>query len=104
MMDPDGKERTRLEGYLTKDNFHAYLMMGLARVAFTSKDFEAAEKLYAKVAETMPDSQFAAEAVYWKGVCVYKATGDASALGAVTKAFKDQYSDTIWAEKSIPWG
>ena len=33
-MDPDGNERRRLEGYLPKEEFQAFLESGLARIAF----------------------------------------------------------------------
>jgi hypothetical protein len=43
-MDAEGGERWRLEGYLPKEEFQANLEMGLARVAFTRKDWADAER------------------------------------------------------------
>jgi len=74
----DGKERYRLEGYLSKDEFEMFLEMGLGRVAFMKKDFANAEKHYANVLDQHPDSHFAPEAVYWRGVSraiLYDMTG-----------------------------
>ncbi len=51
VMDPDGKERSRLEGYLSTDEFRAFLEMGLARVAFMKKDWAEAERRYGRVSE-----------------------------------------------------
>ncbi|KXJ98798.1 MAG: hypothetical protein UZ17_ACD001002539 [Acidobacteria bacterium OLB17] len=101
-MDPNGKERSRLEGYLKKDDFNAFLIMGLARVAFSRKDWPAAEQYYSEARAKFPRSQFAAEAAYWEAVTKYKA-GSPEALGAVAKFFQDNYKDSIWAEKSLPW-
>ena len=102
-MDPGGDERWRLEGYLPKDEFRANLEMGLARVAFMRKNWPDAEIRYAAIADRFPDSKFAPEAVFWKGVCRYKATNDHNTLADVADTFREKYQDSIWALKSIPW-
>jgi hypothetical protein len=103
IMDPDGKERWRLEGYLSKDEFRANLEMGLARVAFMKKDFADAEQRYSDVVERYPDSHYAPEAVFWQGVSRYSGTHDHNALGDTAKTFTEKYQDSIWALKSLPW-
>ncbi len=103
IIDPEGKERWRLEGYLPKEEFRANLEMGLARVALMRKDWPDAERRYAEVIERYPDSKFAPKAVYWQGVSHYKATNDHTALGDVAKTFTEKYQDSIWALKSLPW-
>ena len=103
ILDPEGRERWRLEGYLSKDEFLANLEMGLGRVAFMKKDLASAERHYTNVVEQYPDSKFAPEAVYWQGVSRYNATHDHTILGDVAKTFTEKYQDSIWAEKSLPW-
>jgi hypothetical protein len=102
-MDPDGKERWRLEGYLPKEEFNAFLIMGLGRVAFMRKDWAEARKYYSEVSERFPHSNYAPEAVYWEAVSRYKATNDHTALGEAAKAFTEKYTDSLWAKKSLPW-
>ena len=51
VMDSEGVERYRIEGYLPKNWFRARLEMGLARVEFMRKKFADAEKIYAAVVE-----------------------------------------------------
>jgi len=101
--DPAGKERWRLESYLPKDEFRINLEMGLARLAFMRKDWADAERRYAAVVEQNPDSKFAPEAVYWRGVSHYKATNDHTVLSEVADIFTKKYQDSVWALKSIPW-
>jgi TolA-binding protein len=96
-------ERARNEGYLTRDEFRAWLEMGLARVAFMHKQWAEAEKRYARVVERYPASASAPEAVYWRGVSHYKATNDHTALGRVADELKEKYGDGIWAVKASPW-
>jgi TolA-binding protein len=102
-MDSDGVERQRLEGYLSKEEFRAWLELGLARVAFMNKKWADAEQRYAQVAEHYPDTKVAAEAVYWRGVSRYKSTNDHTVLGEVADQFKQKYQDSVWAEKASVW-
>lgn len=102
-MDSEGKERERMEGYLSRDEFRAFLEMGLARASFMHKKWADAEQRYASVAENFPDTHSAPEAVYWRGVSHYKATNDHTVLGEVAEQFKQKYQDSIWAEKASVW-
>lgn len=103
ILDSNGKERYRLEGYLPKDEFRPQLELGLGRVAFMNKDWSDAERRYAEVLDRYPNSKAAPEALYWKGVSHYKATNDHTVLGETAEQFRQKYSDSIWALKSLPW-
>ena len=103
-MDSEGEERKRMEGYLSKNEFRAFLEMGLARVAFMHKKWADAEQIYARVVEQYPDTSAAPEALYWRAVSHYKATNDHTVLGEVAEEFKQKYQDSIWAEKASVWG
>lgn len=103
VMDSDGTERLRIEGYLSKDEFRAHLEMGLARIAFMNKKWADAEQRYSQVAERYPETMVAAEAVYWRGVSRYKQTNDHTALGEVPEQLKEKYSESIWALKASVW-
>jgi TolA-binding protein len=102
-MDPDGKERSRLEGYLPKDEFRAFLEMSIARVSYMNKDLADAERRYAEVLERYPDSHFAPEALYYLGVSRYSSSHDSAILAETAQAFTKKYQDSIWALKSLPW-
>jgi len=103
ILDPKGEERFRLEGYLPKDEFRAQLELGLARVAFMSKNWSDAERRYAEVLERYPNSQAAPEALYWEGVSHYKATNDHTVLGQLPEQFQQKYPDSAWALKTLAW-
>ena len=103
ILDPKGMERYRIEGYLPTDEFRAQLEMGLARVAFMSKDFAAAEDKYTAVLDRFPNSKAAPEALYWKGVSKYKSTNDHTVLGELPALFKQKYPDSVWTMKTAAW-
>ena len=103
ILDSNGKERFRIEGYLPTDEFRAHLELALARVAFMSKNWADAERRYAEVLERHPNSKVAPEALYWKGVSHYKATNDHTVLGELPGQFQERYPDSIWALKTAAW-
>lgn len=104
ILDSNGEERFRYEGYPPKDEFRAQLELGLARVAFMNKDWSDAERRYSEVVDRYPNTKAAPEALYWKGVSHYKATNDHTVLGQLAEQFKQKYSDSIWALKTLAWG
>lgn len=103
ILDPNGKERYRIDGYLPKDEFRARLESGLARVAFMSKDFADAERRYTAVLDRYPNSKAAPEALYWKGVSHYKLTNDHTILGELPEMYRQKYPDSVWALKTAAW-
>lgn len=103
ILDSEGVERARIEGYLPKEEFRAQLEAGLARVTFMHKQWADAESKYAKVLERYPKSKVAPEALYWKGVSRYKATNDHTILGQLPEQFKEKYPDSVWALKTTAW-
>jgi TolA-binding protein len=102
-MDEAGVEAYRIEGYLPKNWFRARLEMALARIDFMQKKFADAEKLYARIVERHGDTAIAAEAIYWRGVCHYKAANDHTVLGEVAKELAAKFPEDEWTLKSVPW-
>ena len=103
ILDEDGIERHRVEGFLPVDDFLAHLKLGLARIAFQRGAFDEAERRFLQVVNEHPQSEPAPEALYWIGVSRYKGKGDASALAETARAFSTRYTDSAWAKKASVW-
>lgn len=103
IMDPEGEERWRLEGYLPKDEFNAFLELGLARVAFMKKDWATAEKHYTNVLEDHSSSKFVPEATYYKGVSRYSASHEHTELTDTAETLNQRFPGNEWQLRSIPW-
>jgi len=103
VLDSDGTEKLRVEGYLPKAEFRSHLEMGLARIDFMRKRWADAEQRYTQVVERYPDTKVAPEAIYWKGVSRYKQTNDHTVLGEVPKQINEKYPDSVWALKASVW-
>ena len=104
MLDANGAERHRIEGFLPLEDFIPQLELGAARIAFSGGNFTDAAEQYNHIVDKHGDSDAAPEAQYWAGVARYKSSGDAAALGETAAAFKTRYSGSSWAKKSSVWG
>ena len=103
LIDSQGVERHRIEGFLPKDELLAQLMLGLGHVAFHAKRYDEAAARFDAVVQKFPSTEAAPEAQYWAGVARYKAAGDAAHLGATAQAFARRYQDSVWAKKASVW-
>jgi hypothetical protein len=103
LLDDQGEERVRLEGYLPNEDFLAALANGLGRIAFVHKMYDDAERWYGDVVKRFPKSHAAPGAMYWRAVSQYKATNDHTILAKVAEELRTQYPSSVWAAKAIPW-
>jgi TolA-binding protein len=103
LLDGEGRERVRLEGYLPNDDFRAALESGLGRIAFVHKKYADAERWYGDVLTHFGGSHFAPGAMYWRAVAHCKATNDYPVLGKVAEELRSTYPSSVEASKAIPW-
>ena len=103
ILDPEGVEQHRIEGFLPADDLLDQLMLGLGHGAFKHQKWSEAERWFTEVTNRHPDGDAAAEAAYWAGVARYKATGDPAALTSTATVFSEHYQDTPWAKKASVW-
>ena len=104
LLDSEGVEHHRIEGFLPAEEWLAQLMLGRARIAFDEQQWGEAERRFREIVDRFPNSDSAAEALYWAGVTPYKATGNPISLKGTAEAFKKRYQDTPWAKKASVWG
>ena len=103
LLDAEGKERARVEGYLPNQEFVAALEDGLGRIAFAHKNYADAERWYGDVLTRFAKTHAAPEAMYWRAVAHYRATNDHTALEKVAGDLRNTYPNSVWAMKAIPW-
>lgn len=103
LLEPDGTERHRIEGFLPTEDFLGQLALGLAKAAFARQEWDRAEGLFHDVVEGHPNATAAPEAQYWAGVSRYKRTNDNKALRETALEFTRRYADSEWAKRSSIW-
>jgi hypothetical protein len=103
LVDAQGQERYRLEGFLPADDFLAQLALGAAHARFAAGEYADAARRFDEIVQAYPASETAPEAMYWAGVSRYKGNGDAAALNDTARRFTERYRDTSWAKKASVW-
>ena len=103
LLEPDGTERHRIEGFLPTEDFTAQLTLGLAKAAFARQEWERAERHFREVVEQYPTTSAAPEALYWAGATRYKRTNDPTALRETGVDFTQRYTETEWAKRASVW-
>jgi hypothetical protein len=103
VLDQNGEERHRIEGFLPADDLLPQLQLGLGKVALAQENFAEAERRFRMVLDAYANSDAAPEALYWAGVSRYKATNNPAALIDTARAFMERYRDTPWAKKASVW-
>jgi hypothetical protein len=103
VIDPEGTERHRIEGFLPAEDLLAQLILGLGHSAFASGQWEEAERRFREVVNRYPNTEAAPEALYWAGVSRYKGKGDAGALAETGREFTRRYQASTWAKKASVW-
>ena len=103
VIDPSGKERHRIEGFLPADDFIAQLALGRGHAMFGRGEFAEAARQFEEVMQRHPQTDAAPEARYWLGVSRYKETDDAAPLAETARDMQKRYPDSTWAKKASVW-
>ena len=103
VLDSEGVERHRIEGFLPVDDLLAQLELGIARLEFEHQHYDTAEREFRAICEEHPRAGVAAEACYWAGVSAYKATNGPGPLKDTAKLLKQRYPESEWAKKASVW-
>lgn len=102
ILDSNGKEHHRVEGFLEAGPLLAQLRLGLAKAAMANQKWDDAERLFEEAASS-GDVDAAPEGAYWAGVTRYKRSSDPSHLGATHKRLSEKFADSTWAKKASIW-
>lgn len=103
VLEPDGTERYRIEGFLPVDDFLAQLEMGVGRLLFERQDFAGAERRFHAVCEEHPRAGAAPEACYWAGVAAYKSNNQPAPLHDTAVLLRERYPESEWTRKASVW-
>lgn len=104
-LDSQVEEHHRFVGFLSAQETTAQLSLGWARVAFYDKDFSQTADLFDAVVKDFPYISAAPEAIWYRGVSRYQASGDQAGLKATRVQLEENHPHSIWrGEKASAWG
>jgi len=101
ILEPDGTERFRIEGFLPVEDFLAELELGVGRFLFEREDYEGAERRFQSVCQSHPKAGAAPQACYWAGVSAYKA--HQAPLHDTAVLLRERYPESEWTRKASVW-
>ena len=100
VLDADGTEHRRTQGYLDAKRFIAEMSLARLKDAVDRRDFPAAqERATDALARTKGDREREPEALYWASVAAYKATNDAQNLMKGWNRLLDEFPQSDWARR-----
>ena len=102
-LDEEGKEHHRTIGFLAPEEFIPSLMLGLAKCHFDRGKFGEAVGTIEEILKDYPKSEPAPEAVYVRGVALYKSTHSAEHLKEIYKRLQSEYPSSEWAKRAQPY-
>ncbi len=98
-----GKESHRTVGFLAPEELIASLLLGIGKSHFESGQFEEAISAFDQILSEYPKSDSAPEAIYLRGVALYKNTKDPKPLKGAYEKLAAEYPDAQWTKRAYPY-
>ena len=103
ILDEAGKEHHRTVGFLSPEELIPSLMLGIAKSHFERESFDQAIKWLEKLIEGYPNSSFTPEAIFLKGVSLYKTTHEAAPLKEAYEELQSRFPNNEWTKRAYPY-
>jgi len=101
VLDADGKEHRRSQGYLDAQRMLGELSLARLQAAIDRQEFQEAPRLAEEAQRlTAGDADREPEALYWGSVAAYKATGKPDGLVQGWNNLLDRFPQSDWAKKA----
>ncbi|MCX5861048.1 MAG: tetratricopeptide repeat protein [Deltaproteobacteria bacterium] len=102
-LDPSGKEHHRTLGFLKPEELIASVLLGIGKSRFETGKFETAVESFDKIIGAHPKSGSAPEAIFLRGVSLFKSTHDPKPLKAAYEKLAAEYPDNEWTGRAYPY-
>lgn len=102
-IDSECNEHHRTLGFLTPQELIESLILGMGKTDFDLGEFDPAIESFDKLIGEHPESDCAPEAVYMRGVSLYKKTKEAKHLKEAYEKLLSQYPNSPWKRRAQPY-
>lgn len=103
ILDFNGKEIQRTIGFLEPDEFIPMIQLGIAKVRLDAEEYDTAMIPLKNIIETYPKSEAAPEALYFRGVTLYKQEQNPGKLKEAYEKLLSDYPDSAWTKRAQPY-
>lgn len=100
ILDSDGNELTRDEGFLPPERLLPALMLGMGKVRLFARKFKDAATYLSQLVAKYPNSDEAPEALYFSGVARFRDTNDLGAMRDTYEKLSSAYPGSSWTVKA----
>ncbi len=104
VLDGDGKEHHRIVGFLPPEEFIPGLLLGIAKASFDRDELGQALTDLDKLISSYPRSAAAPEAMFLRGVALFKTSHQAEPLKEAFEQLKREFPSSEWAKRATPYG
>jgi len=102
-LDMEGKEHHRTVGFLSPEELIPSLLLGKAKIDFDHEDFAKAQLTLEDLLRDYSKSAAAPEAIFLRGVCIYKSKHNPQALKEIYEKLAKDYPDSEWTKRASPY-
>lgn len=103
ILDQKGSEHHRTIGFLDVKELIPSLLLGIGNLHFNGNDFKEALTHYESLLSLYPKSDSAPEAIFQKGVSLYKSSNDPKPLKKAYEYLQENYPESLWTKRAYPY-
>ena len=103
VLDQEGKEQHRTVGFLSPEELIPSLLLGIGYSHFNKNEFAEALACFEKILTGYAASDAAPEAMFQRGVALYKSTHDPKPLKEAYGQLQDKYPTSEWTKRAYPY-
>jgi hypothetical protein len=103
VLDADGNEVHRVVGFLPPEEFIPTFMVAKGTWYFNAEQHSEAQGMFDAARRDYPDSDAAAEAVFFLGVSRYKMTHDPKPLREAYETLVAKFPGSEWTKRAAPY-
>lgn len=103
IVDHEGKEQARTVGFLSAEELIPALLLGMGAWHMNSGDFTAAITCYDQVLADSPRSDSAPQAIFERGVALYKSSHEPLPLKEAYNRLQEHYPESQWTKRAYPY-
>ena len=100
VVDADAREHYRAVGFFAPDDFLAALMVGKGHWYLDNEQYPEAQGMFEEVQRAYPESDAAAEAIFFNGVNRYKMTHDPKLLRECYEMLTAKFPQSSWTKQA----
>jgi thioredoxin-related protein len=103
ILDQDGNEHQRTVGFMAPEELISSILLGIGNAHFNKNEFTDALECYHAILADYAKCDAAPEAIFQKGVSLYKSTNNPIPLKEAYNVLLDRYPENQWTKRAYPY-